>query len=224
MRMVYLDEAGISNPAHEPHVVVGGILIHADRQWKAVERRLSEMADRHIPSNQREGFVFHAKDLFHGSKAFQRDQWPREKRWKILDELVAIPDQLDFAVVYGSVTRAALAEKYPNMNAGSLTVNAQIVAFSVCSYAIELYMRHGSGVAADEVASIIMENNEQTRRPIKGMQQFNRNPKNAEVLTSLGFGQLVLSRVVDTVHFAEKGESSPLKSPMPVRLLSSAIS
>jgi hypothetical protein len=111
MRMVYLDEAGISNPAHEPHVVVAGVIIHADRQWKAVELHLNDMADRYVPGDRRAGFVFHAKDLFHGSGAFPRNQWSREKRWEILDELIAIPEQLDLAVVPGYVERAALAKK-----------------------------------------------------------------------------------------------------------------
>jgi hypothetical protein len=206
--MVYLDEAGISNPAHEPHVVVAGVIIHGDLQWKAVERHLNGMADRYVLGDQRAGFVFHAKDLFHGSKAFSRDQWPREKRWEILDELIAIPERLDLAIVYGSVERSALAEKHPDMNAANQMVNAHLIAFSICSYAIELYMRH---VAPDEVACIIMENNDQVRHPIKHMQQFNRDPTNSELLTSLNFGELVLSHVVDTVHFAEKTESSPLQ-------------
>jgi hypothetical protein len=204
MRMVYLDEAGISNPAHEPHVVVAGVIIHADRQWKAVELHLNDMADRYVPGDRRAGFVFHAKDLFHGSGAFPRNQWSREKRWEILDELIAIPEQLDLAVVPGYVERAALTKKNPSMN----TVNAQAIAFMICSYAIELYMRR---VASQEVASIIMENNDQARRIIKSIQQFNRDPTNAAVLTSLNFGEFVLSRIVDTVHFAEKSESSPLQ-------------
>ena len=37
VRLIYLDEAGISNPAHEPFLVVAGILIHGDKQWKLIE-------------------------------------------------------------------------------------------------------------------------------------------------------------------------------------------
>ena len=37
VRLVYLDEAGISNPAHEPWLVVAGIVINADKQFKLIE-------------------------------------------------------------------------------------------------------------------------------------------------------------------------------------------
>jgi hypothetical protein len=33
--MVYVDESGIS--AGEPYLVVAGAIVHADRQWKALE-------------------------------------------------------------------------------------------------------------------------------------------------------------------------------------------
>ena len=33
MRLVYLDEAGISNPVQEPFLVVAGIVVNADQDW-----------------------------------------------------------------------------------------------------------------------------------------------------------------------------------------------
>jgi hypothetical protein len=36
MRFIYLDEAGISNPAQEPYVVVAGAIVHADTQCHQV--------------------------------------------------------------------------------------------------------------------------------------------------------------------------------------------
>jgi hypothetical protein len=37
VRLIYLDEAGVSNKAQEPWLVVGGVIVDADRQlvaWK----------------------------------------------------------------------------------------------------------------------------------------------------------------------------------------------
>src|SRR5690349_11146121 len=80
MRMVYLDESGIST--REPYLVVAGAIVHADKQWKALEKYLHHMRDDVIPPNLRKDCVFHATDLYHGTKKFHRDQWPQEYRWK----------------------------------------------------------------------------------------------------------------------------------------------
>jgi hypothetical protein len=116
LRMIYLDEAGISNPAHEPFVVMAGIIVHADQQWKILERYLSDMADEFAPPEKRDGFIFHAKELFSGGKTFNREDFPKEKRWEILDYLVAIPEKFEFGIAWGLVERAALAAKYPQWN------------------------------------------------------------------------------------------------------------
>jgi hypothetical protein len=104
--MVYLDEAGISKPDLEPFVVVAGVMIHADKQWHAVEAHLSSLTDRYVPPAKREGFSFHATELFSGGKTFTREEWPKEERWTILDQLVAIPGKFELPVVAGWVARA----------------------------------------------------------------------------------------------------------------------
>ena len=40
MRLIYLDEAGISNIKQEPFVTMAGIIVHGDSQLRDVERRL----------------------------------------------------------------------------------------------------------------------------------------------------------------------------------------
>lgn len=70
VRLVYLDEAGIS--LNEPGLCVAGVLVHADDQARLVENMLNEVANRHIPEADRVGFVFHASDIFHGSGYFDR--------------------------------------------------------------------------------------------------------------------------------------------------------
>jgi hypothetical protein len=87
VRLIYLDEAGISNPAEEPLLVVAGVMINADLQFKQIEAHLDELLSKHVPEDQRETTVFHAMELFHGTKQFHRDRWPLQKRLEILDEL-----------------------------------------------------------------------------------------------------------------------------------------
>jgi hypothetical protein len=207
--MVYLDEAGIANPAHEPFVVVAGIVLHADQQWKMLERYLSDMADEFVPPENRDGFVFHATELFSGGQTFSREKWPKGKRWKILDHLVTIPEKFKFGVVHGFVERARLSAFYPHLAPKNVSPHAQVLAFTICSYGVEMFMRL---IAEDgEVASLIMENNDQSRSLIRQMHQFLRDPAMAHLLKADGFGSLAFTRIVDTVHFAEKGHSSPLQ-------------
>ena len=56
MRLTYLDEAGTAQ--HEPYFVVAAIIIEADKQLVAVERHLDEITVKHIPAEDRPGFVF----------------------------------------------------------------------------------------------------------------------------------------------------------------------
>ena len=206
--MAYLDEAGISNPGQEPFTVVAGVVFNADQQWLAIDQKLSVMGDRYAPRDQRHDFVFHAAELFHGTKRFHRNNWTKEKRWAILDQLVAIPRDLELAIVSGFVKREEVASRYPDADTATITKNAQLCAFAICSYTIELWMRTRS---TNEVGMVIMENNDQARRAIREFHHFGRDPRNADLLRSHKFGDLVLSKVVDTVHFAEKAHSSPLQ-------------
>lgn len=211
VRMIYLDDAGLSNPLQEPFVVVAGVMVDADRQWLELERHLEALADTHAPPERRDEFFFHATELFSGGGFFPRDKYPREERWKILDELMAVPKKFKLPIVAGWVERAKLAEKFPNLDRATLTVHAQSIAYMICTYAADLYMRKGKDVREGEVATIVMENNNQARKQIAAMHMFNRNPKNAEVLYSYKLGDLVLKRIIGSPHFEQKGQSSPLQ-------------
>jgi hypothetical protein len=38
VRLIYLDDAGLSNALHEPFVVIAGVMVDADRQWLKLEQ------------------------------------------------------------------------------------------------------------------------------------------------------------------------------------------
>jgi hypothetical protein len=45
----------------EPFVVVASVIINADKEWKAITRRIREMADRLVPEDKKKIFKnFHA--------------------------------------------------------------------------------------------------------------------------------------------------------------------
>jgi hypothetical protein len=76
--MIFLDAAGIGNAKHEPVIVIAGVILHADKQWKDVGQYLSDMADALAPAEHRNGFVFHATELFSVGKRFPRDKYSKE--------------------------------------------------------------------------------------------------------------------------------------------------
>jgi hypothetical protein len=206
MRYAFLDEAGIANPAQEPFVVVGGALVHADKQYKMLERYLHDMVEDFVPPERRRGFAFHATELFSGGANFERNVWPKEERWKILDELVAIVQKFDLPLVFGRVERSHYATRNPQVKPRQATINAQVISFLMCLNSIETYMKIK---APDEVATIVMENNNEARQLIKAVYQTVRDPANREAIEAANCSQLIPEHVVDDVHFTEKGRSSP---------------
>jgi hypothetical protein len=208
VRFIYLDEAGISNPMQEPFVVVAGAIVHADKQWKFLERYLNDMKDDLVDPERRHGFVFHATELFSGGGNFPREIWPREERWKILDELISIGDKFDLPYIYGSVKRAEFSRRYPQYGVKEATTRCQVISFLMCMHAAQHYM---AKKAPDEVATVVMENNDGVRSLIGSMHGFIRDPNNIDFLRANGYGRFVLDNIVDDVHFSLKGRSSPLQ-------------
>lgn len=99
MRFIYVDEAEIS--AHEPYAVVVGVAVHADQQWKLLERCLRDLIPDEIPQSQRAKFYFHATELFSGGRTFDRASWPKEKRWALLESIVSIPRKFNVPISFG---------------------------------------------------------------------------------------------------------------------------
>lgn len=146
VRLVYIDEAGISKPAQEPFLVVAGVIVDADRVLHEIENELECIMMRHIPPAQREGFIFHATELFNGGgNVFKRAsndligpyEWPLERRLKIADEIMAIPQKFKLPIAIGSVERANFQERVPHMSESERTVSAH----AYCIHALRFVRR-----------------------------------------------------------------------------------
>jgi hypothetical protein len=75
VRIIYLDETGHS--FKEPVAVVAGIILDPDKQWRLMADEI-EGLKRRVPDQFRDGFVFHATDLYSGGR--WRQSWPNESR------------------------------------------------------------------------------------------------------------------------------------------------
>jgi uncharacterized protein DUF3800 len=216
VRLIYLDEAGISNPAQEPLLVVAGVAVNADRQFKQVEAYLDELIEKHVPKEKRDGCVFHAMDIFHGTKRFDRKSWSFEKRLEILDDLAAIPKKFDLPICYGLTDRPSIPGLLMGPASPSLIeIIAHGHAFFKFLMQMEVVLR---ATAQDEVGMLIAEDRDRVRKALKvahagfrgrALKEFQADwEKLKEGLFKL---LLPLERIVETVHFAQKGESSLLQ-------------
>lgn len=173
MRLVYIDEAGISDAAQEPFCTVAGVSVHGDEKLGLVKAHLRKVVEVNIPVEHRAGFVFQAKELFHGGgKVFKRDSpnWPLEKRLELADELAAIPKLCDLPIAIGFVERAKCPPLLPRdkpLSKHDAAMEANVTAFAKCAMLVERWMRNAT---TDENCMLIVENNNSMKRFIKEVQ------------------------------------------------------
>jgi Protein of unknown function (DUF3800) len=208
MRFIYLDEAGVSAPKHEPYVVVAGVIIDADRQWKDIEQHLHALADLYAPPAHRRKFIFHATELFSGSKKFPREEFSKEARWSILDALIAVPSAFSLPIVFGSIDRITLAKSYPTDTPAKLTNMAQGIAYVVALYQAEYWMK--TYADEGEVAAVVMENNRQAKETIASAHDFIQ-ARYSDFLQRYGLEKVGVQHIIETPHFSEKHMHSPLQ-------------
>jgi hypothetical protein len=141
VRLVYLDESGTS--VNEPFTVVAGVIIDADKQWKLIEEYINSLIAEYVPEEHQVGFVFHAKDLFHGSKVFAPRQYSPERRREVLRKLIGIPSRFRLPTVCGYSDKIPLQNwhrLYPKRPYQMQAIH-HAVTYSYCAVAVERYMR-----------------------------------------------------------------------------------
>jgi hypothetical protein len=219
MRLVYVDEAGLSAPTQEPFLVVSGVIVHADTQLIAIENHLRRIVARHIPAKHQDGFIFHATELFNGGgQLFKRQradfvgpvEWSLERRLTIADELARIPARFNLAIAMGFLDRKRFAEeaKLPKeMGIGQQTVIAHSFAYATCSMMVEQWMREST---QNEICMLIVEDNEQARSFIREVLNWHQDGKLValtDVSTSMHFP---LRKIKEDPAFQPKKPSHPL--------------
>jgi Protein of unknown function (DUF3800) len=211
VRLAYLDEAGISDVQQEPYLVVAGVILNGDQDWQPIERHLKSISRRHLPEDDRDGFIFHAKDIWHGAKYFDRRIWLRQKRMEILRELAEIPRRFHLPIVVGAVHRPSLAEnmreKMPQVPPKSVDVWAHTEAYVQAIIEIDSWMGRR---APSEVVMVVAEDTPQVKMPLKAIHLGMRHDDDT-YYTERGFSVVSTRHVIDTVHFAEKADSSILQ-------------
>lgn len=217
MRIAFLDELGRSN--REPIIVVAGVVVHGDRSYRKIEDALRALAVDTIPVEDRDGFVFHTTDLYHGSGYYKdREIWPRERRYPILERLAGLPKAFSLPVIFGHVAKAdhrqepAIAshiESQPERDRlTDFLVIEHMTAFSRAVVNIEKQMWQ---FPRDEICMLVAEDTDHVKPAVKASHAFLRDLNqfgNANWPTIEG---LPLRKVVDTPHFAAKRDLALLQ-------------
>lgn len=209
VRLVYLDEAGISNPTQEPYVVVAGIIVHADHQLEPLEKALNNLIAKHIPEDQQERFVFHAKDLFHGGGVFDRQKWTLEKRLQIADEIAALPKKLHLRVALSWLERSQAVAAYDipaSFGTRDKSIAVLTSAFIVCVTQVERWMRQH---AKNEVCMLVVEDNPDARSTIARVQRSYQD-RNFIVSDDVK-NYFPFKKIKEAPLFQKKEHSSPLQ-------------
>jgi hypothetical protein len=204
MRIVCLDESGIS--ANDPCAVVAGVIMHPEKQAKALDDYLQAMVEDYIPPEERDGFAFHATEIYSGKKRFDKERWPRELRWKVLDELVSIPKKFDMPIVMGFVPKGKLRRDYQGIEQREVDLGAHTIAFTIALLSANMFMKLRG--APGEMASVTVENSDHARRLIKMTHDFIRDPAQVAKLDAQTAKHLPLDRIIDAVTFAPKASSA----------------
>jgi hypothetical protein len=210
LHSIYLEETGIS--AKEPIALVAGVIINEDLQWKAVERAVAELITEFVPVEHREGFSFHATDLYHCSgKIFHHSKYPRERAREALKRLLSIPRRFALPVSMGYLTKSTFKPTREFDASGKAKLHHAIAYFS-CVITAERHMVLTR--PPQELARLIAEHNAETHEVVRlahKLLQGKIGPELIEHLTKR-FGPgvdfyLPLRRIIDTVHFAEKDDA-----------------
>lgn len=210
VRVLYMDEAGIGKIERDPHVIVAGVVIHADTQWGPLANRLDQLLTDATPAGAKKPRFLHAKDIFHGSGEFPRETWDLPRRNALLWDTGLLIHEFNVPVVWISIDRKALRREFPNLSAQEALETAYLVGAVGCFMQAEKFMRQDH--VAGEVCSIVMEQNHELQKRIPEMVAFMRNPGEEEKNLLPGWEAVMpLTKLIDTPACQPKTASSILQ-------------
>jgi hypothetical protein len=163
----------------------------------AVSEHLASIVERYIPEADREGFVFHAMDIFSGRKYFSNaNGWDLGTRIGLLKDLLAVPKFFELPVVLG----------YCSYVGTNIPVWKHIFAYFSAMSQVENYMLKFT--LDNDQATLVAEDCPSRRRFIRNTHDsFLGNQ--AEELRA--HGMVAMTRINGTVSFANKAQQALLQ-------------
>jgi hypothetical protein len=217
---VFFDESGTS--VNDPIVVVAGVLIDGNTQWKPIEKALAALRDRHIAPDQMPHFKgFHATDMFQGAgKIFGKEVRPIEESHAILQQVVELPSQFQIPVAFGYTRKAddRAALKTPAQRRAS-AARHHAAAASYCAVMADDYLKHRR---PDDLAWAVAEDNTQHKDVVSSMYRLLTNNSGVEGFEMFGNTStsysltfrpdtVPLSKIISGFHYASKSNEPLLQ-------------
>ena len=192
---------------------MAAVIISPDTQWRSLERYYSDLAQELFPEPESSSvddeepdlyrFVFHAKDIWHGSGSFPRKKWSKPERLKVLTRLAQVPKLFNLRIAVGIVNRekykTAILKELPKSKPKSIQIMTHVFAFVAAVQDIDWEL---SKNAPDEVAMLIAEDTPMVQSAIKWIHEGYTFLYDDEAKEGFSTG-----RIVDTIHFAKKKDS-----------------
>jgi hypothetical protein len=205
VRIIYADESGRGRPDEEPHFVVACAITHPDTQWQRLRRHYADLANDVFDltgDDRLDEYVFHAKDIWHGSGDFNRSQFSLSARMKILNRLSLVPALYDIPICLGILDRASLEKESGTAKEARQIEHALAYAFAL-QY-VDTWMAEN---CPGEVAMVTAEDTDEVKETI-GF--FHDGAKKLDEFDDFyDRGTFVTRTIVDAVNFAPK-HTSPL--------------
>jgi hypothetical protein len=204
VRLLYLDEAGTDQ--HAPFLCVAGVLVHGDYEWPAVDSRIVALIDKYIPEADRLDFVFHATDIYHGSKYFDRrkPEWADEgRRTELLNDLAAIIEDLHLPVIFGTYEKNRFSDGPLKIDGDHKQVSRILHDVAVID-CLERADRWLARYAPTELATVTHEDGTPAKPLIKKSVYFARSAAHVKAQAfneGAGIPGLPLKRIIDSVNF-----------------------
>jgi hypothetical protein len=210
VRLIYIDEAGLSRPQEEPYLTVAGVIVNADKELDQIEGRLGEIIKRHIPEEHQKDFVFHAHEFMSGRGIFDKGKVAIAKRLEIAKALAQIIVDLKLPLPYGYIEKKHFPQTVtpnPSTSPSELLRFAHVSAFMSCAVQIDQWMRLN---AKGEVCALIVEHNSNSQVFMKETQLYHQD-KDIPGLTDEQRKYFPLQKIKEEPWFQEKRKLSPLQ-------------
>ncbi len=206
MRLVYLDEAGISQ---EATTVVAAVIVEPDGQYLDLENRVLALIQAKVPEAHRVDYAFHATELISGGKketsAFPRTTTDKPTRWPILEHLLLMPRAVRLPFIVGYHRKGVLAISEEE------THHAHALAYAMCALGVNEWMRSN---ATNEWALMIAEDRPKARGSLQQAHALYRDSKFRRKMVSVddtfNWDEMG-SHIRDHLLFASKGSALPLQ-------------
>jgi hypothetical protein len=209
VRIAYLDEAGVGEMRAEPYMVIAGVILNGDQDWQPIQRHLQSILRRNVPDVGRKSLIFHAKDIWHGSKHFPREKFPLELRQKIFMEIAEIPKRFHISIVVGCLHRISTMENIKRAIPGisqeriDILTHAEVYIHALAE--IDTWMSRN---APNEVVMVIAEDRPGVKAALNLLHDGATHDDDAYWIDQ-GADVFYTRHIIDTVHLTDK-EGSPM--------------